>query len=118
MNEDAAETLRTQLRAHLKLAMQARNGVETRVLRLLVAAIDNAQAVALNPDDRSGGLNRFGDGSVEVVRASLSEVDLQTLLIGEIDTRARAAGEFRALGRHEQADLLSEEAEVVRRYLG
>jgi uncharacterized protein YqeY len=118
MMDDAAETLRIQLRADLKLAMQARNGVATRVLRLLVAAIDNAQAVPVDPDDRSGGLNRFGDGAVEVARTSLSEADVQALLMGEIDARETAAETFRGLGRGEQADLLYAEAEIVRRYLG
>ena len=44
---DAAESLKARLRADLKLAMRARAKLDVGVLRALIAALDNAQAVQI-----------------------------------------------------------------------
>lgn len=114
---DAAESLKLRLRADLKAAMQARNAVETSVLRNLMAAIDNAQAQPVDLTGPFSQMRAFGDSAGEVARLSLSPEQLGHLLETEARARDDASAEMRSLGRTEEADRLACEAAIVRRYV-
>jgi len=116
MPSDAAETLKHRLRADIKAAMRARAADETRLLRALLAAVDNAQAVPVAPG-RSALPNSFADGASEVPRIALTESALHAVLTAEIAERERAAEAIAAHGRPDEAERLRAEAAVVRRYL-
>ena len=116
MSEDAALALTERLRADLKLAMRARDADETRVVRALLGAIDNAQAVPLDPTRKPADSAVFGDGSNEVARRVLGADDIEALLAREIEERAAAAADMERLGQTERAAMLRAEAAIVQRY--
>ena len=110
----SATALKERLRADLKAAMQARAGDDVRVLRVLIAALDNAEAV---PDAQTGYVPRaFGDPSGEVARLSLDAAAVDALLANEIDTRLAAAADYETHGQLEQAARLRSEAALVAGY--
>lgn len=113
---DAAAPLIARLREDLKTAMRARASEETAVLRALLGALDNAQAVPLDPDHKPAEMRRFGDGSAEVSRRVLNTRDVDALLAREAEERDQAAGEMERLGQTERAAALRGEAAIVRRY--
>jgi len=115
-SEDPANRLKDRLRAAMRIAMQAKRADETRLLRSLLAAIDDAQAVPMD-EMRSNSSRAFGDGSAEVPRLKLSDEQLQTLLTGEMAVRREAAAEMRRLGQEQRADALGAEVEMIGRYL-
>ena len=111
----SAAALKERLRADLKAAMQAKSAGEVRLLRTLIAALDNAEAVPR--DDGQGNLPRaFGDPTAEVARREIAGAELDALLQSEIDARLAAADDY---SRHEQnaeAARLRGEAETIERY--
>lgn len=116
--EDAAETIKVRLRGDLKSAMQARDAFETSVLRALIAALDNAQAVPAADKHARYVVHAFGDPAAEVPRLRLQMQDVQTLLEKEIAARRDAADQLERLGKIERAAELRAEATIVARYLG
>jgi len=132
---DAAPALRERLRADIKAAMQARDAAATRLLRALLAAIDNAQAVPLIPGGGEAGTagavgeaircdeapaaqaQRVAPGAGEVPRLALTEAALQAVLAAEIAEREGAADAIARHGRPDEAARLWAEAQTVRRYL-
>ncbi|MFG1398548.1 hypothetical protein [Roseixanthobacter pseudopolyaromaticivorans] len=115
---DEAEVLKVRLRQDLRDAMVAREPVRVRVLRLLVSALDNAQAVPVASEHKSYVVRAFGDPSVEVPRLSLTPDAVRRLLASEIAARDAAAAELAGVGRLEQADVLHQEARIIGAYLG
>lgn len=115
MTPDAALSLKTRLRADLRTAMKDGRSAQARLLRALVAAIDNAEA----PPIASGASpqHRFGDGSAEVERLLLGPDAVQTILLAEIAEREGAAQEMEQRGQADRASVLRAEAEIVRAYL-
>src|SRR5438067_3175411 len=113
---DPAEIIKPRLRADLLTAMRARAGVEVAVLRALVAAFDNAEAVELGERHQRYVELNFGDRSAEVPRRRLTQADVESLLAREVSERWDAAAHFREMGQTERADRLTEEAEIVARY--
>jgi uncharacterized protein YqeY len=112
---DPAEQFTTRLRADLKAAMQARQTNETRTLRALIGAIDNAQSIPVA--DGPYQPRAFGDPAGEVPRRTLSEADLQALLRHEVVERRAVADEIERFGQAERAAALRAEAVLVERYL-
>jgi len=117
MAEDAAEAMSDRLRADLKTAMRERRQDEVRVLRSLIGAIDNAQAVPVAPGHQPYVAQAFGEGAAEVPRLVLSGADVARVLAEEVSSRENAAEDMARLGQVERAALLREEAGIVRRYL-
>ena len=113
---DAAEVIKARLRADLRLAMRARASLEVGVLRALIAAVDNAQAVPIGGGHQRYVVHTFGDASAEVPRLMLDVAQVERLLEGEIANRRMAAEQFDALARPERAAELRAEAAVVARY--
>jgi len=115
--EDAAEVAKLRLRGDLKLAMQARAKLETSLLRAIIAALDNAQAVPARDKHARYVEHEFGDPAAEVPRLRLDAQDVRTLLEQEIRSRREAADQFEQLGKTDRAAELREEANIVARYL-
>ena len=86
----SAAALKERLRADLKTAMQARANGELRVLRTLIAALDNAEAVAV--EGKPDPFRKLGDPSGEVARRELDGAAVEQLLVAEIEARRTAAG--------------------------
>jgi len=114
---DAAATLKARLRDDLKTAMRTRNALDIAVLRVIIAALDNAQAVPLPEGRQRYVVREFGDGSAEAPRLRLAEEDVRNLLIQEVRDREDAAAQFEDLGRADRAAALRLEAAIVSRYL-
>jgi len=112
------ENWRMLLRAELKRALVARRGHEIAVLRETLAAIDNAEAppaTAAPPGEASavfaGGIRGLGAG--EVARLQLTPEAVAAIIGREIDDRKRAAAEYLALGRQDEAAVLAAQIELL-----
>ncbi len=114
---DHAGQLQARLRADLKLAMLGRRSEEVSVLRSLIAALDNAQAVPVGDLHDTYTVHAFGDNSVEQPRLKLGPDDLRTILNGEMESRRTASDEYHDAGLHDHAERLSRESDIVGRYL-
>ena len=110
----SAAALKDRLRADLKAAMRARATDEVRLLRTLIAALDNAEAVP-GAQDRHAQ-RAFGDPSGEVPRLVLDDAAVGRLLASEIESRLAAADNYERHGEAEQARRLRDEAGLVDRY--
>ncbi|MBB2157927.1 hypothetical protein HLH33_16740 [Gluconacetobacter diazotrophicus] len=111
------QELTARLRVDLKAAMRGRCLAEVKVLRGLIAAIDDAQAVPVGSLHETYVVRAFGDPSVEVPRRDLGVEDLRRLLESESAARFAAAEEYRAAGHHDRAEELTAAAKIVGRYL-
>ena len=114
---DAGSEMKARLRADLLGAMKDRNQLDARVIRSLVAAIDNAEAPALPGDRGSAVSHAFATRSAEVERLWLSWPQVREILAAEFQERERAAAGFDGLGRQDHAESLRAEARVIQRYL-
>ena len=108
----SAAALKERLRADLKAAMQARAADEVRVLRVLIAALDNAEAV---PGEDKNIQRRFGEPGAEVARRELADEDQVALLQFGIEERLAAAAGYDGT-RPELASRLRWEASLIARY--
>jgi uncharacterized protein YqeY len=115
--EDAAEVTKLRLRRDLKASMEARDGFEVSVLRALIAALDNAQAVPAQDKHTRYVVRKFGDPATEVPRQRLDAGEVQMLLEGEIKSRRDAADQLEQLGKMDRATDLRAEAAIVAQYL-
>lgn len=115
-NSSAAESMKARLRADLTTAMRARNAAEVKLLRALVAAIDNAEAPPAAGQPAESGFG-FAAASSEVQRLILGAAEVQQVLRSEIEEREHAAAEFDRVGRPDQAADLRAQADLARRYL-
>ena len=104
--------------------MRARDTRRVSVLRMLIAAIDNAEAVPLPPaTSRDGPRTRAisehvavtGDGPAEVERRELTADEVNNLISREIASIESAAAELRALGAN--ADELDAKAAIARQFM-
>ena len=108
----SATALKERLRADLKTAMQARANGELRVLRTLIAALDNAEAV---PGENRCVPRAFGEPGAEVARRELDGEAIGGLLGSEIETRLSAAADYDRHGETAEAERLRREAALVER---
>ena len=108
---------KTLLRAALRDAQRARDPHSLAVLRETIAAIENAEApdVTLAPSGNSdviaGAVSGLGAG--EILRRELSPQDVAAIIERELHERRAAAASYRSLGRGEEADALSRQADVL-----
>ena len=113
----SAAALKDRLRADLKAAMQARASDDVRLLRTLIAALDNAEAVAVEArEEDKFEIRRVGDPSVEVERRTLDAEAVDRLLAAEADARLAAAADYERHGEAGEAERLRAEAGVIARY--
>jgi uncharacterized protein YqeY len=111
-----AEIIKARLRADLRSAMQARVSADVAVLRVLIATLDNAEAVAIGDRHQRYVQLEFGDRSAEAPRRRLSPADIEGLLAREVRERRDAAAELGEIGQAERAAGLEAEAELIARY--
>lgn len=99
MSSTAAVPIRDVLRAAMLRAMKERDRLALGVYRSALAAIDNAEAVPLGPEDRAGAIeaSAAGAGRADVVRRELTEQDMRTVVQSEIDERHEAAESLAAV---------------------
>jgi uncharacterized protein YqeY len=111
IGSDAEQRLRARLASDLRVAIKTRNTTEIAPIRSLLAALDNAGAVALD------GLNApvFGRAG-DVSRRDLSPKDVHKALSTEIAEREAAIASYLGLGQADAADRLRLELEVLERY--
>ncbi|SMF60039.1 hypothetical protein SAMN02982989_1011 [Xaviernesmea oryzae] len=114
---DAGHDIKTRMRADLRAAMKEGRASEAKLIRVLVAAIDNAEAPLLPAGDSSKDQHRFTDGTAEIARLSLGHAQVQAVLMAEIEDRERAAAEMDRLEREDRAEALRAEAMIAKRYV-
>ena len=114
---DAATFIKTRIRSDLTAAMKARRTAETSLLRAILAALDNAEAISVGTAHDRYQVRAFGDPSVEASRRVLSEADIRNVLLRETADREAAAREFEKLGRLDEAERLQNEAPLIARYI-
>ena len=64
--------------------MRARNAQEASVLRTILAALDNAEAVPVTPGRMPYVARPFGDRAVEVPRKTLMKDDIKVVLDADV----------------------------------
>jgi len=110
----SAAALKDRLRADLKSAMQAKASADVRVLRTLIAALDNAEAV---PSQQDRYVPRaFGEAGAEVARLDLDAAAVDDLLVTEIESRLAAAADYERHQRLDDGARLRDEADLIARY--
>ncbi|WP_306371517.1 GatB/YqeY domain-containing protein [Nocardiopsis sp. CC223A] len=117
-----ARELRALLRADLVAAMKARRPEAVSALRTALAAIDNAEAVTAPAGTGAAGSEHVagastGVGSTEAPRRVLSAEELHGLLHAQVAERRAEAGRYTDHGRHDAAERLRAEADVLAGYL-
>jgi len=117
MSEDAGSDMKARLRTDLRTAMKDRCIVEAKVIRALVAAIDNAEAPPARAGQSALIHHPFRSGSAEVERLLLSRTQVRDVLLAEIHERERAAAELERLEMIDRAEALRAEALVAKRYI-
>ena len=110
----SAVALKQRLRVDLRAAMQVRAADEVRLLRTLIAALDNAEAVS-GVSDRYVP-RAFGDPDCEVARRVLDDAAIDALLESEIEARRAASADYERHGEADEARRLRAEAERIARY--
>lgn len=113
-------TLRQRLRDALPVALKARDRVAVTVLRSTLAALDNAESVAVQGDPGPLSIERsaLGVGAAEVARRELTGADVEEIVRAEIAEREAAAAGYDRAGRTDRAEQLRAEVRVLVAYLG
>lgn len=115
MTMNAGETTKATLRADLRQAMKEGRSDEVKVLRALIAALDNAEAPAVA--SRALAVEQMGGlGSSEVQRLALDAERVWSILEAQQAEREAAALELDRVGRGDLAEASRAEAAVIRRY--
>ena len=116
MMPNAGEDMKLRLRADLKAAMKEKRPDEVKVLRVLIAALDNAEAPEIAP--QALAVEQMGElGSAEVQRLALDTDRVRAILEADVAERETAAVELDRVGRADLAAASRAEAAVIRRYL-
>jgi uncharacterized protein YqeY len=115
---DPATAMKQRVRDDLRAAMRERRAGEVEVLRCLLGALDQAEAVAVPVAPASGAGVRFGDPGGEVPRKRLSAEDVLAVIRGERDENRAAAQELLRRGRGDAAEAHLASAALLEAYLG
>lgn len=108
--------MKARLRTDLVAAQKARQPDVIKVLRGLIAALDNAEAPPPRLDPAAES-RAFLDGSAEVARLALDGAQVRSVLSREADERDQAAAEMDRLAQADRARALRAEAALIRQYL-
>ena len=109
--------MKGRLRADLRTAMKERRAVEAKVIRALIAAIDNAEAPPAREERTALTRHDFRSGSAEIERLLLSGAQVHGVIVADIQERERAAAEMVRLGMMDRAEALRAEAVIAKRYV-
>ncbi|KHL15146.1 UNVERIFIED_CONTAM: hypothetical protein LK11_22755 [Mumia flava] len=106
-------------------AMKARDRSTVSALRSAIAALDNAEAVAIEEGAIEGGASaggatsehvagtRSGVGAAETARRELSTDEARAVVRAQIDERRAEADRCVTYGRQDRADELRREADAL-----
>lgn len=108
-------TVKLRLRRALRAAMAERQAPEVEILRSLLGAIDQAEAVPVAP---GGGYTavRFGDPAAEVPRKRLSVEDVRAVIERERDELRHAAETYASIAQADIAARCLLKAAILDRY--
>lgn len=114
--------LRDGLRQDLGAAIKSRQPERISVLRTMIAAIDNAEAVQPEPDaspPSSGVIAHAsaGVGSTEAPRRALTMTDVHAVLRKLLCEYQTHQQHYRAIQQPEAAERLRHKADILRGYL-
>jgi len=112
-----AEGMKTQLRLDLLAAMKEGRTNEVKLLRTLVAAIDNAEAPPIDTNHQTTEQLQFHDRSAEIERLALTTAQVREVLVAELEERESAAAELSQVNRPELANTLRSEALIIKGYI-
>jgi 2'-5' RNA ligase len=117
-----SEGLRDRLRTGLRHAMRARYRDAVAAIRSALAAVDNAEAVPLDPNDhrhRAGAIEgaAVGLGAAEVDRQSLTEADVVAIVTREVQEREHALSVVADVAP-ERVETIRAEVAALRAFLG
>jgi uncharacterized protein YqeY len=101
--------LRVRLRADLEKARKAKDPETVTLIRTLIAAIDNAEAIDMQA---SAAVNSPG----EVSRRILSDEEIMNIVLREGTELRAAAEDYERLGRSDEANRLRSLSLVADRY--
>ncbi|NTX14339.1 GatB/YqeY domain-containing protein [Myxococcus sp. CA056] len=108
---------KAMLRAAMKEALRARNAPASAVLREVLAALDNAEApdVSGAPAAVDGAFagSAGGLGSGEVARLALTPEAVSAVIEREVQERRDAVALYVSLGRHDEANALTAQLNVL-----
>lgn len=117
MRQDAGHEMKARMRADLRAAMKDGRGDDARLIRSLIAALDNAEAPPARSGNSAAEQHRFLSGSADVERLSLDAERVRAILLAEIEEREQAAAEMDRLDRPDRADAIRAEARLAASYL-
>jgi uncharacterized protein YqeY len=117
VSDDAGRDMKAWLRADLRTAMKGRRTIEAKVIRALIAAIDNAEAPPAHEGQTALTHHHFRSGSAEIERLLLSGARVHDVIAADIQEREHAAAEMERLGMMDRAEALRAEAVIAKRYL-
>ena len=112
----SAAAFKDRLRADLKAALQAGDRGRVALLRTLIAALDNAEAVAVEHTCYKS--RQCGDPSGEVARRELDGEAIDAVLAAEAASRLSAAADYEEHGRDDDAARLRAEVALIQSYCG
>jgi len=112
-----ATAMKLRLRDDLRAAMARKRSAEVAVLRTLLGALDQAEAVAAVARGRQYVSLKFGDPAVEVPRKQLSLAEVREVVRKEHGELRGAADEYARLGHADAASGFALKAQVLERYL-
>ncbi len=122
----SAEALSAALRRDLTAALKSRRPDAVAALRVAIAAIDNAQAVAAPPDRRPAGSDHVAGAHVagpatapdpRGAPAPLSPGELRAILRDQVAEYGREADRYQALDQPGAARRLRDQARLLAGYL-
>jgi uncharacterized protein len=105
--------LERRMRRDLMDAMKARDTATVGLLRTMLGAIGNAEAVEIGGHDAAPVVGRHAD----VPRRHLTDDDRRELVRSEIESMRQAAEEMRSVDRSDRACSLEDGARILARYL-
>lgn len=120
-----ADVWRTRLRADLTAAMKARDADAVSVLRTLIAAIDNAEAIPVSAGAEAASAGGWaisgastGVGSTEAARRVLTDDEVARLIASHLADYEIASEQARTHGHSDRAERLQRQAETIRAFVG
>jgi len=109
--------MKLRLRGDLRDAMRGGRSDEAKLVRSLIAALDNAEAPPLQADHKTDHTLQFASGKAEIGRLDLDDKAVGAIIAGEIAERELAVTEMERLGQTEAARALRAEMALASRYL-
>lgn len=109
--------MKIRMRADLRAAMKQGRRDDARLIRSLIAAIDNAEAPPVGTAESAADQHRFLSGSAEIERLSLNADQVRAILLAEIHEREQAVAEMDRLERPDHAAVIRTEAVLARGYI-